>query len=154
LGAMAASGVTETAWTDQVSLLAKSIVDLAAQGFNGPFAAADARAVHAAGGTEAQELAFALSGAVAYLRALEAAPVARDTARPTVFFRLAADADQFLTTAKFRALRKLWARAEEACGLAPRPAFVSAETAWRMMTRRDPWVNLLRATMAVFAAGT
>ena len=53
-------------------------------------------------------------------------------------FRLAADADQFLTIAKFRALRALWARVEQACGLKPKPAFVAAETAWRMMTRRDP----------------
>ena len=71
-----------------------------------------------------------------------------------ISFRLAADADQFLTIAKFRALRKLWARVEEACGLAPRPVFVAAETAWRMMTRRDPWVNMLRTTVAVFAAGS
>ena len=70
-----------------------------------------------------------------------------------IYFRLAADADQFLTIAKFRALRRLWARVEEACGLAPEPAFISAETAWRMMTRRDPYVNMLRATIAVFAAG-
>ncbi len=70
-----------------------------------------------------------------------------------IYFRLAADADQFLTTAKFRALRKLWARVEEACGLSPRPVFVAAETAWRMMTKRDPFVNMLRSTMAVVAAG-
>ena len=53
-------------------------------------------------------------------------------------FRLSADADQFLTIAKFRAIRKLWARVEEACGLTPKPTFVAAETAWRMMTKRDP----------------
>ena len=35
----------------------------------------------------------------------------------------------------------------------PQPAFVSAETAWRMMTRRDSYVNMLRATIAVTAAG-
>src|SRR5690606_32657031 len=61
-------------------------------------------------------------------------------------------ADQLLTTAKFRALRKLWARVEVACGLAPEPLFVSAETAWRMMAQRDPYVNMLRATMATFSA--
>jgi methylmalonyl-CoA mutase len=71
-----------------------------------------------------------------------------------IFFRLAADSDQFLTMAKFRALRKLWARVEEASGLAPEPVFISAETAWRTMTKRDPHVNMLRATMAVVAAGT
>ena len=70
-----------------------------------------------------------------------------------IYFRLSADADQFLTIAKFRALRKLWARIEEACGLAPRPVFVAAETAWRMMTQRDPYVNMLRETIAVVAAG-
>ncbi|HVX91752.1 MAG TPA: methylmalonyl-CoA mutase family protein, partial [Xanthobacteraceae bacterium] len=46
-----------------------------------------------------------------------------------------------------------WARVETACGLEPAPAFVSAQTAWRTMTRRDPHVNILRATMAAFAAG-
>ena len=66
-----------------------------------------------------------------------------------IYFRLAADADEFLTIAKFRALRKFWARVEQACGLAPKPAIVAAETAWRMMTRRDPYVNMLRTTIAV-----
>ena len=88
-----------------------------------------------------------------YLRALEAAGVSLDAAARMIYFRLAADADQFLTIAKFRAIRKLWARVEQACGLAPAPAYVSAETAWRMMTRRDPYVNILRSTVAVFAAG-
>ena len=69
-----------------------------------------------------------------------------------IFFRLSADADQFLTIAKFRALRKVWARVEVSCGLAAEPCFISAETAWRMMARRDPHVNILRATIATFAA--
>ena len=109
--------------------------------------------IHNAGGSEAQELAFALGSAVTYLRALEASGVALDAARRMIYFRLATDADQFLTIAKFRAVRKLWARVEQACGLAPAPAFVAAETAWRMMTRRDPYVNILRSTVAVCAAG-
>jgi methylmalonyl-CoA mutase len=108
--------------------------------------------VHAAGGSEAQELAFVLTNALAYLRALEAHGIALDEARRLIFFRLAADQDQFLTIAKFRALRKLWARIEEACGLHPRPAFVSAETAWRMMTKRDPHGNIVRGTIAALAA--
>ena len=121
--------------------------------FAGRLTTADGRIVHNAGGSEAQELAFVLAVAVAYLRALEGAGVALDAARDMIGFTLAADADQFLTVAKFRALRKLWARVEQACGLAPKPAFVSAETAWRMMTRRDPWVNMLRTTIAAFSAG-
>ncbi|HEX3710770.1 MAG TPA: methylmalonyl-CoA mutase family protein, partial [Pseudolabrys sp.] len=69
-----------------------------------------------------------------------------------IYFRLAADADQFLTMAKFRAMRKLWGRVEHACGLALKPALVAAETAWRMMARRDPYVNMLRTTISVAAA--
>ena len=74
---------------------------------------------------------------MAYLRALEAGGITPNDARRMIFFRLAADADQFLTIAKFRALRQLWARVEESCGLTPEPAFISAETAWRTMTRRS-----------------
>ena len=77
--------------------------DLASQGFTGPFAVADGRVIHAAGGSEAQELAFALACAVAYLRALEQGGIALDDARRFIYFRLAADQDQFLTIAKFRA---------------------------------------------------
>jgi methylmalonyl-CoA mutase len=109
--------------------------------------------VHDAGGSEAQELAFALSLAVAYLRMLDAGGIDLEAARAAISFRLAADADQFLTMAKFRALRLLWARVEQASGLSPKPVFITAETAWRMLTQRDPYVNMLRATMATFAAG-
>jgi methylmalonyl-CoA mutase len=92
--------------------------------------------------------------AVAYLRALEGAGLTLEDARGKIEFRLAADVDQFLTIAKCRALRLLWARVEQACGLAPKSIFISAETAWRMMTRRDPPVNMLRATIAAFSAGS
>ena len=55
--------------------------------------------------------------------------------------------------AKFRAARKLWARVEQACALTPKPLVIAAETAWRMMTKHDPYVNMLRTTIAVAAAG-
>lgn len=150
---MAAAGGSPLPWRELAPAFATLVRELAGQGFRGPFAAADGRLVHNAGGSEAQELAFALASAVAYLRALEAAGIALDAARRMIYFRLAADADQFLTMAKFRAARKLWARVEDACGLVPEPPLVFAETAWRMLTKRDPWVNILRATIATFAAG-
>jgi len=153
LGIMAAGGASAFPWKAIAPVFGQMIGEFAAKGFRGPFAAADGRPVHAAGGSEAQELAFALGNAVAYMRALEASGIALDAARKMIFFRLAADADQFLTMAKFRAIRTLWARVEDACGLAPAPAFVSAETAWRMMSGRDVYVNMLRATIATFAAG-
>ncbi len=153
LGAMATSGTAPLPWDRLAPIFAKRVTDLAAAGFKGPFAVADGRSVHAAAGSEAQELAFVIGNAVDYWRALANAGVAPDAARRLIFFRLAADADEFLTIAKFRSLRKLWARIEQASGLTPQPAFVSAETAWRMMTARDPYVNMLRTTIAVTAAG-
>jgi len=152
IGPNAASGAGLN-WNDIAPRFTGAVRKLSDAGFRGPFAVADARLVHDAGGSEAQELGFALAAALAYLRALEAGGIALEDARKMIFFRLSADADQFLTMAKFRALRKLWARVEEACGLSPQPVFVSAETAWRMMTRRDPYVNMLRVTIAAFAAG-
>jgi methylmalonyl-CoA mutase len=152
LGAMAMSGAPPMPWPELAPVVAGLIADLAGQGFAGPFAVADGRPVHAAGGSEAQELAFVVANAVAYLRAMEEHGITLDDARRYIFFRLAADQDQFLTIAKFRAIRKLWTRIEEACGLDPRPAFVSAETAWRMMTRRDPHGNIVRSTIAALAA--
>ena len=153
LGAIALAGSASRPWTDEAPRFARRLAALARDGWQ-KLAVADGRVVHNAGGSEAQELAFVLAAALAYLRALETAALPLEQARHMIFFRLAADADQFLTIAKFRALRKLWARVETSCGLSPTPAFVTAETAWRMMTQRDPHVNMLRATIAVFAAAT
>jgi methylmalonyl-CoA mutase len=153
IGALALHGRLPVSWPDAAQRMARDMVDLARRGFQGPFAAADGRVVHAAGGTEAQELAFVLGSAAAYLRAFEAGGMALDAARRAIGFRLAADADQFLNVAKFRALRGLWRRIEESCGLPPAPTLITAETAWRSMTRDDAYANILRATIAVFSAG-
>ncbi len=153
LGLMARRGGSPAPWSELGPYFAGFVKALAASGVSGRFAVADGRVVHDAGGSEAQELGYVLACAVAYLRAIEAADIALDDARRMIFFRLAADSEQFLTMAKFRALRKLWARVEEASGLAPEKNFISGVSAWRMMTKRDPHVNMLRATMAVAAAG-
>ena len=153
LSTVAVRGAAAAAWSEMEKPFAAIIGELIGRGFKGPFVLACGRPVHDAGGSEVQELAFALAVAVAYLRMLEAGHIALEAARSAVSFRLSADADQFLTMAKFRALRLLWARVEGACGLAPKPVFIAAETAWRMLTQRDPYVNMLRATMATFAAG-
>ncbi len=153
IGLMAAGSSAPMPWSEIAPLFARMTRALADEGFRGPFAAADARVIHNAGGSEAQELAYALSVAVAYWRALEVGGVSLEDARRMIFFRMSADADQFMTMAKFRALRKLWSRVEEASGLAPQAIFIGAETAWRMMTQRDPYVNMLRVTIATFAAG-
>ena len=154
LGARAVQGSSASGWAEIAGGVAQVATGLAALGFKTNLLAADGRLVHDAGGSEAQELAFVLASATAYLRALDAAGVPLDQARRMIYARLSSDADQFLTLAKFRALRLLWARVEESCGLTPKPLFVAAETAWRMLTQRDPSVNMLRATVATFAAAT
>jgi methylmalonyl-CoA mutase len=154
IGDMARTGSALLPWAELSARAGATAADLRAKGFDkAHLLRADGRAVHEAGGSEAQELAFTLAAGVAYLRLLEADGFTLEQARPRISFLMAADASQFLTIAKFRALRKLWARVEQACGLTSQPAFISAETAWRMMTRREPYVNMLRATIAVTAAG-
>jgi methylmalonyl-CoA mutase len=133
--------------------LAETAKTLAARDFKGRVAMADGRAWHEAGASEGEELACVLAAAVETLRLFEKGGLSLDAARGQIAFLLAADADEFLTLAKFRAMRRLWARVEQASGLAPKPIRLHGETAWRMTTRRDPWVNLLRATVAVFSAG-
>lgn len=111
---------------------------------------ADGRPYHEAGASEAQELGAMLATLAAYLRACEAAGLGPRAALGKIALALAADADLFLTMAKFRAARRLVARVAEACGAgsAAEAIQLAASTSERMMARRDPWVNLLRTTVA------
>ncbi len=115
---------------------------------------ADGRPYHEAGASEAQELGAMLATLVAYLRASEAAGLRPRMALGKIALALAADADLFLTIAKFRAARRLIARVAEASGAgsAAPSVHLSASTSERMMARRDPWVNLLRTTIACAGA--
>ncbi len=112
----------------------------------------DALPVHTAGGSDAQELGWSLAAGVAYLRELVGAGFDLGTAAGLLEFRFAATAEQFPTIAKLRAARRLWSRVTEACG-SPQPQFQHAVGSPTMLTRRDPYVNLLRGTVAGFAAG-
>lgn len=112
----------------------------------------DALPYHEAGGSAAQELGCALATGVAYLRELTDAGLSVQQASAQLEFRYAATADQFLTIAKLRAARRLWARVTEVCG-APAGQVQHVVTSPVMMTRRDPWVNMLRTTVATLAAG-
>jgi methylmalonyl-CoA mutase len=153
IGAMASMGRMSASWDAVAGRMGDTLSDLAASGFKGRAFLADGRAYHEAGASEAQELAAVLATGIGYLRALEARGHSLETARDALSFLLVADVDEFLNVAKFRALRRLWAQVEQACGLTPKPIRLHAETAWRMTTRRDPWVNLLRTTVATFSAG-
>ncbi|MFL5295688.1 MAG: methylmalonyl-CoA mutase family protein [Phenylobacterium sp.] len=112
---------------------------------------ASGRVVHEAGGGEALEVAVAASAAVAYAKALVRAglPIAEAFARTTL--GLSADADYFLTIAKLRAARAVWARIAAACGAEPN-ARIEARSSRRMLTAKDAWTNMIRLTAAGFAA--
>ncbi|MFD7405015.1 methylmalonyl-CoA mutase family protein [Streptomyces sp. NPDC059866] len=112
----------------------------------------DALPYHEAGGSAAQELGASLATGVACLRELTEAGLSVGQACAQLEFRYAATADQFLTIAKLRAARRLWARVAEVCG-APGAQVQHVVTSPVMMTRRDPWVNMLRTTVAALAAG-
>jgi methylmalonyl-CoA mutase len=114
----------------------------------------DARVLHDAGASVVDALAVAVATGVEYLRHLEGEGVAPADAFEHVELRVPATQDQFLTAASLRAVRRVWARVGEACGVPEeqRGARTHAVTSLRMMTREDPWVNVLRSTLAVFGA--
>lgn len=114
----------------------------------------DGPALHNLGASAVWELAGAVAAGVAYLRALTEGGLSTAEALGQISFRLAADDDQFTTIAKLRAARRLWARVAEVVGAADAgAAVVHAVTSAPMMSRRDPWVNMLRTTLAAFGAG-
>ena len=113
----------------------------------------DALPFHDAGGSDSEELGASLALAVSHLRALTAAGFDASDAFAQLEFRYAATADQFMTIAKLRAARRLWARVAEVSGVSEAVQVQHAVTSSAMMTRRDPWVNMLRTTVACLSAG-
>ncbi|KGN43058.1 methylmalonyl-CoA mutase subunit beta [Knoellia aerolata] len=114
----------------------------------------DTRPYAEAGASVTDELGFALATGVAYLRHLEGEGVEVVDAFRHIEFRVSASADQFLTAAALRALRRAWARVGESVGVpeASRGAFTHAVTSGRMFSRDDAWTNILRSTLATFGA--
>ena len=114
----------------------------------------DGPAFHDRGASASWELAGSIAAAVSYLRMLGEAGIAVGDALRQISFRLAADDDQFMTIAKLRAARQLWARVAEVVGEPNAAAArLHSVTSLPMMAQRDPWVNMLRTTLAAFSAG-
>ena len=114
----------------------------------------DTVAYHNAGATSAQDLAFAVATAVDYLRAMTEAGLDIDTATRQIVFGISLGTQFFRTIAKLRALRQMWAKVVTGCGgseAAARSSRIHVRTSKRVLTKRDPWVNLLRNTVCCFA---
>ncbi|HEX6151833.1 methylmalonyl-CoA mutase family protein [Nocardioides sp.] len=117
-------------------------------------AVVDGAAVHDRGASDVQELGYAMAVAAAALRTLTRAGSTVDEAAGLLELRLAATDEQFVTIAKLRAARRLWARMLELSGVEdPAPVRIHAVTSRPMLSAYDPWVNMLRTTVAAFSAG-
>jgi len=114
----------------------------------------DVTAYDNAGAGDIDQLAIAIATGIEYVRTLEAQGVTPAAAFKQIMFRVTANADEFLTISRVRALRRLWARVGEVLEVpeADRGAIQQAVTSWRMVSKDDPWVNLLRATVGTFSA--
>ena len=115
----------------------------------------DATVFADAGASAVEELGCSIAAGTAYLRALTDGGLSADEAFGQLEFRYSASADQFTTIAGLRAARRLWDRVGEVSGVAPerRGQRQHAVTSSVMTTKHDPWVNMLRTTVACFAAG-
>lgn len=151
IGAFAATG-TMAPWDTVTRRLADTVGALVDRGVAGSAIVGDGRALAEAGATPVQELAFAIAALVATVRALDEAGLSPDITLPRAAIALTASADQFATIAKLRAARRLFALFATACGVET-PCRLHVTTAQRMLSRADPHTNLLRLTIAAFAAG-
>ncbi len=113
----------------------------------------DLRLPHDAGASPALEIATALAQLAWQLRAFDQRGLAPDTVAAATTLLVPVDDDVFTGIAKLRALRRCWSTLVGACTDAVPPPRIVAETSRRMLARRDPWVNLLRNTVAGFAGG-
>ncbi|MEO1198744.1 MAG: methylmalonyl-CoA mutase family protein [Pseudomonadota bacterium] len=152
IGAFAARGRLDTSYDVLKRIAADAVLGLQASGIGGTWLTADGRPVHAAGGSEAQELAFALACAIWHFRMCDETGIGPEVVAERIEMALIADEDVFVSTAKLRAARLLWRRALAEMSLAHVPLRLHAETSWRSLARRDPHVNLLRGTAAAAAA--
>lgn len=155
LGALASDGMLPESLSASLERMAKLAAEIGATYPKVTTVSVDTSAYHGAGANEAMDLAYALATGVAYLRAMESAGLPVEAAAGQIEFSLPVGVDVFLGIAKLRAARRLWAEVQGACGVAEgersmRLHVMTAANAW---AGRDPWVNMLRATVATFAGG-
>jgi methylmalonyl-CoA mutase N-terminal domain/subunit len=109
-----------------------------------------------AGGNAIHEIAFTLADAITYIEETIKRGLNVDDFVPQFVFHMAANLDVFEEVAKFRALRKIWARLlKERFGAKdPRSlkAKISLYTAGSTLTAQQPMNNIVRVTAAAMAA--
>ena len=112
----------------------------------------DASSVHEAGATQAQELAYMLSRAVSYTKRLKSCGFTADDIFSLTDIYLASDQDGHMGIVKLRAAHLLWAKMAESFGASDTACTIRATSSRRMLSKIDPWSNLLRLGGAAFGA--
>ena len=112
--------------------------------------------IREAGSTAAEEVAFTLSDAIAYVEAALAAGLEVDQFAPRLSFFFACHMDFFEEAAKFRAARRMWARimrdrfgAKDQRSLALR---FHTQTGGVTLTAQQPLVNVVRTALEAMSA--
>jgi methylmalonyl-CoA mutase N-terminal domain/subunit len=112
--------------------------------------------IREAGSTAAQEVAFTLADAIAYVEAAVATGLKIDDFAPRISFFFNAHNNLLEEIAKFRAARRLWARImrERFHARDPRSLMLRfhTQTAGSTLTAQQPEVNVARTTIQALAA--
>ena len=114
----------------------------------------DTDVYHNGGGNDVQELGFAMSTAVTYLRAMERRGIDVNTFAKQIRFHVSVGANFFMEIAKLRAIKMVWAQIIEHCGGDEEAKKINlfVSTSYFTQTVFDPYVNLLRAGSQSFSA--
>lgn len=153
IGTLASEGYCPTNIEDALEQTASFAHSIAAKLPNATAVNVNSTCWFNAGATDSMELAIALATGLAYFRALVKAGMDGTRAAANITFTTAIGTDFFAGIAKLRALRLMWRRILQASGLENGPVTITAISADQIMTKVDPWVNMLRTTVTSFAAG-
>lgn len=150
VSAFAATGEAPRTLEEHLTLAANTAARHADAYPEASFFLASGRAAHEAGGSIAQELAFAAANAVALVEAARGAGMSPEAALHGTVLGVAVDQEYFDGVAKVRALRLMWRSICVGYGV-ELDASIEARSSRRMLSARDPWPNLLRLSAAGFA---
>nr|WP_231036036.1 methylmalonyl-CoA mutase family protein [Pectinatus sottacetonis] len=105
------------------------------------------------GANDVQEMAYTISMAVAYLRAMQERGLTIKQAASKICFGFSMGANFFIQIAKLRAVRPIWAKIVEAFGgdENDQRMYIHARPALFFKTVYDPYVNMLRNTTEIFS---
>ena len=108
------------------------------------------------GSTAAQEAGFGIANLICYIEAAQSKGIKPEDFVPRLNLHMTADNDLFEEVAKFRAVRRLWAKIARERFKTEDPGVIALRltvfTAAHKLTAQEPLNNLIRTTMQVLAS--